>query len=52
MIRPIRLLLTLPIAAASMALYAVSMRCDGTTRLPRVERVSGALAAVCAGVWR
>lgn len=41
----------LPFAAASMALYAASMRCDGTTRHPRVARVSGALATFCAGAW-
>lgn len=48
----IRTFLYLPLAAASMALLAVATRCDGSTRLPRVERVSGALAAYCAGVWR
>lgn len=47
-----RLALYLPLAAASMALLAVATRCDGSTRLPRVERVSGALATFCAGVWR
>lgn len=41
----------LPFAAASMALYAASMRCDGTTKHPRVARLSGTLATFCAGAW-